>query len=121
MSVFRHDLWVTDFSGPRFDLALDLLESGEGFVVSGIKMCLERDELQMYVPSSWSINSVTEGRAREDLSRADELVAALSDASQRFCKLTLGKSRKQVLISDYETGWLPICTSLDGIFSWEEY
>ncbi len=119
MSVFRSDLSITEFSGPRFELALDLLHSGQGFVASGIKVSLEDGTLRAYVPASWKPEQVTEARAREDLARGSALLTSLRSSSQRFEEIAGGTEPELWLIADYGTGWVPICRLIDGDLVWE--
>ena len=120
MSVFRHDLSVTEFSGKRFDLALDFLQSGRGFVVSEIKVSLEEGTLRAYVPSSWQSEKVTKATAMEDLSRGRALLTSLRDMSQRFNEIADATKSEVWLIDDYGTGWVKICEMVNEEIVWEE-
>lgn len=120
MSVFRHDLSVTELSGKRFDLALDLLQSGRGFVISDIKVSLENGMLRAYVPSSWQTERVTEATAMNDLARGQMLLTSLQNSSRRFREIAGSARSESWLIDDYETGWVPICKMVNGNVVWEK-
>jgi len=113
-------LRIEEPSGPRFDLALDLLEAGQSFVFIDSGLRVEEGVLQVVVPTQWEPHSITHARALEELRRAERNIASLAAASPRFDAIVANLRRVFILVYDYGTGGLWLCRLLEDTFEWYE-
>jgi hypothetical protein len=109
---------LTDLAGARFQLAIDRFAAGHSFTYLGIGFRLDLDgSLECEVPSSWSIENVTEATADADLSRAEQVLAELI-GQPAFSTVTSGRPVRMVLIGDYGNGAVTLCTRAGSAFAW---
>ncbi len=118
MSVFRDRLHADRTHGERFDLAMDRLRSGDGFVCGGVAFRIEAASLVVEVASSWELQLMTEERARADLDTAVAREKWLRGSSRQFADAVRGLPKKFQLIWDYHTGSLLICELDKGAIRW---
>jgi hypothetical protein len=102
-------------SGPRWELALDLLRRGEPFSLGVVTFRrISDDVVEAAVASTWQPQNVTEARARDDLETARRRTEALLARDASF-RAVVGPSRiEYVLVDDYETGSVAICRLAGG-------
>jgi hypothetical protein len=113
-------LRIDEPSGPRFDLALDLLEAGQYFVFIDCGLRIEDGVLQVLVPTQWEPHSISEPRALEELRRAERNIASLASASPRFAAIAANLPKVFILVYDYGTSGLWLCRLREGAFEWYE-
>jgi hypothetical protein len=66
---------LIELAGPRFQLAIERFAEGHSFTYAGIGFSLtSAGTLECTVPSSWSIENVTEETAEADLRRAEQVL-----------------------------------------------
>jgi hypothetical protein len=128
--VGRAGFEVEEPSGPRWDLALELLadrDSPETVFYRGLGLWLDRDHdgratdglLTVAVQSSWQLSRITETTATEDLERARAIVDNLLETDPRFVQL-IGERRVQyLLLDDYGMGAIHVCTLSGDTLRWE--
>lgn len=106
-------------SGPRWELALDLLRRGEPFSLGVLTFRrIREDVIEAAVASSWQLQNVTVARARDDLETARRRTEALLADDAAFSSV-VGPSRiEYVLVDDYEIGAVAICRLADGAIQW---
>jgi hypothetical protein len=110
----KDDLHISQLSGPRFQLALELLREGRPFIYSAVTFCFtSNDELECAAHTSWGFDSPTEETARNDLVRAKTLVHQMLDKIPDFAELIGNRKIRFCLIVDYSTGIGTLCR-LDG-------
>jgi len=113
-------LRIEEPSGPRFDLALDLLQAGQSFVFIDCGLRVEDGVLNVLVPTQWEPHSITEPRAVEELRRAERNIASLAAASPRFAAIVANLRKAFILVYDYGMGGLWLCRLLEDTFEWYE-
>jgi hypothetical protein len=106
-------------SGPRWELALDLLGRGEPFSLGMVTFRrASEDVVEASVASTWQLQNVTEARARDDLEPARSRTEALLADDPGF-RSVVGASRiEYVLVDDYEIGAVAICRLADDEIQW---
>ena len=106
-------------SGPRWELALDLLRRGEPFSLAMVTFRrMSEDVVEASAASTWQLQNVTEARARGDFEAARSRTEALLAEDPAF-RSVVGPSRiEYVLVGDYEIGAVAICRLADGEIEW---
>ena len=106
-------------SGPRWELALDLLRRGEPFFLGGVTFRrTSEDAIEASVASTWQLRNVTEARARDDIETAHTRTEALLADHPAF-RSAVGPSKiEYVLVDDYEIGAVAICRLVDDDIEW---
>jgi len=111
---------VEHSDGPRWVLALDLLQRGEAFSLGRITFRRKDvSTVEASVASSWSLANVTEEYAADDLRKARQEVELLLANDGAF-RSSIGESSIDfVLVDDYDTGSVAVCRLLgDGELEW---
>jgi hypothetical protein len=105
--------------GSRFDAAIELLREGREVGYKEIRVRLTGDgATEIALESSWSIQNVTEERAKRDLTVAEALMDELEAAAPAVRDAVRGRRRRLQLIDDYGTGSLLICEIDNSVFRW---
>ena len=112
--VFR----IEEPSGPRWELALDLLRRGEAFSLGRMTFWpLADNAIEVHVASAWQHQNVTEASARRDLETARKQLDALVAEDGAF-REAIGWSRiDYVLVEGYERG-VAICRLVGNDIEW---
>ena len=112
MNVFK----VND---KRFNLGIELLNEGKGFIFDNVDFWLDKDNktLEIRVESSWK-TKITEQTAMADIQRGINLFNYLVESSSDFAKIAKENSSRFSLISDDGMGAVEICYLSDGKIIW---
>ncbi|HEX8098891.1 MAG TPA: hypothetical protein VF660_01665, partial [Actinomycetota bacterium] len=101
----------SETSGPRWDLALDLLQRGQAFSLGRVTFRrIDEATVEAAVASAW--RQVTEERAREALHEARTWVENLLASDEPFRRTVGESSVEYVLVDDYDTGSVELCRLL---------
>jgi len=101
---------VDEPSGPRWELALDLLRRGDAFSIGPVTFRRnDRSAVEAAVASSWQPERVTEERARRDLEEARRWVEELMASDEAFRRVIEGSAIDYVLVDDYDIGSVALC------------
>lgn len=103
--------------GARFDLALDQLENGLGFVYQGVWIRKEHGVLSCEAVST-SAESLTETAASAVIEHARSLFDRLRVSSSRFNSLTHGLKTRFCVIEDYGMGTAVIVELVGNKLVW---
>ena len=113
-------LVISELSGARFDVAMDLFREGKSICFDEVQMQLTKDDaLQISVESPWNTENISESRALADLNRGISVVDALTSVPPAFADSVRGKSRRVQLIDDNGTGAVRLCELTDGRVQWK--
>ena len=112
-------LRITEFSGPRFDLALERLRDGHAFSFEDLTFWLAPDaHLEISINSSWRPDNVTEQKALERLDLAQNVYRNLCAGNADFAAVAGNKSPRFILAYDYGSGSVELARLADGIIIW---
>ena len=114
----KNIIYIDDSSGPRFDLALDQLEAGLGFVFQGVWIRKEHNALSCETISPKSAESLTEAGASALIEHARAVFERLQTTSARFKSLTEGQPVKFCVIEDYGNGTAVIAELVKDELVW---
>jgi hypothetical protein len=105
---------VEETTGPRWELALDLLRAGKAVAIGHVTLRrVDPCTVEATVASSWQPERVDEERARRDLEDASRWIGGLLADDESF-RDVIGASKVDfVLVDDYDTGAVALCR-LDG-------
>jgi hypothetical protein len=109
---------VDEAVGPRFELALDQLESRSGFEFHGVWFRIDAGRLSCEAVSPVSSPSLTETAAIELIEHARSLCDNLQAVSDRFNSLTRDLPRRFCVIEDYGTGTALIAELFENKLVW---
>lgn len=111
---------ITETSGPRLELALDLLRAGTMVVYDGIGIALreEPQRVELWVESSYRYDLVTSRSARADAARAGRTMRLLREASAEFAAATRGLPRRVTVIDHYGDGMIELCHVQGRALTW---
>jgi hypothetical protein len=111
---------ISDFTGSRFTTAMELFAEGQSLVFAGVGFRLvPPDILECRVESSWQQDSITEERARADLTSAHRTIEHLQESAPGFSELIASRHPLVVLFAGYGMGGIEICTEVRGCISWK--
>jgi hypothetical protein len=110
----RGEFQVDTIGGPRWELALSLLEEGKAVTLCGLTVQLTSNSpLVIRVQSTWRPEETTQTSAREDLRRAEAAFKQLSQVTPQLQALVASSRLRFELEYDYGMGALLLCT-LEG-------
>lgn len=111
---------ITETSGPRLELALDLLRAGTMIVYEGIGIALREGppRIDLWVESSYRYDLVSSRSARADAARAGRTVRMLRERSAEFAALSRGLPRRVTVIDHYGDGMIELCHVQGRALTW---
>jgi hypothetical protein len=118
--AFRNTFSVETPTGPRWDLALELLQDGKPIVYANVEVTIMVNEAVVAaVESDWSDPAnVDRASATRDLDRAERVVASLSQESPAFRDLVQPLPLRLELLNNYGMGAVTVATRSNGATSW---
>ena len=108
-------LWISDLSGPRFELALEQLAGGPGFVFNDVWFRLEDGSATL------CCEAVSHGRtfAGRDIARAKNSLRHVRESSPEFVELVAGKVvRFSAIDFAGHAGTVELCREVGGEIKW---
>ena len=110
---------ILEPSGKRFEVALELFQSGEPLSFRGVSFALAPEgHLVVRVPTSWYLENTTEQTALNDLEVAENTLNDLVLESPAFASVVKDRPRHFVLVYDYGMGGVELCRLIDGSLVW---
>ena len=112
---------ITETSGQRFDLAMEILREGNSVSFSGVSFQLQpHNKMLRRVESTWQPERITEESAIQDLKSAEQATRYLCEQSQIFRHLVDGREITSVLFVGYGMGGIEICVQTPSGIVWEK-
>ncbi|MCA1568610.1 MAG: hypothetical protein LC803_23780 [Acidobacteria bacterium] len=110
---------ILEPNGKRFEVALELFQSGEPLSFRGVSFALAPEgHLVARVPTSWHLENTTEQTALSDLRVAENILNDLVAQSASFASVVRNRPRHFVLVYDYGMGGVELCCLIDGSLEW---
>ena len=110
---------ITETTGKRFVLAMELLEEGNSITFEGVSFrIVSPAKLLIQVESSWQPDRITKESAIKDLESAQSTMKYLCNESSKFSSLVSGKETETLLFIGYGMGEAEICTQKGSNIEW---
>jgi hypothetical protein len=106
-------------TGPRWELALEVLGRGDAVALGHIT--LRRTgarSVEAAVASAWLPENLTEDRALAELSEARTRIERLRASDNRFSNFLGDSTLAFVLVDDYDTGSIVLCQETTTGLEW---
>jgi hypothetical protein len=110
-------LHVDEAEGSRWNLALELLGSGETIIFREVSLTKMPECLRILVDTAWKTEQ-TPARAREDIARAERVVQELLASNEDFVEAVGGRPIEYHAIDDYGMGAIWLAELRDDEFTW---
>ena len=110
---------ILEPNGQRFEVAIELFQSGEPLSFRGVSFSLAPEgHLEIRVPTSWHLENTTEQTALSDMKVAENTLNDLAAESPAFASVIKDRPRHFVLVYDYGMGGVELCRLIDGSLVW---
>ena len=116
----NNELNITEFRGPRFELAVEQANRGASLNFDRVSVRLVENHVECAVNSQWKPSNLTDQRAWEDFEHAKHTFQRLSSESETFARMVEGRLTEYSIIFDYGTGCVELCRLTDGMLNWAD-